>query len=288
MLSASERRTLVERDAQALPLQTQANLLSLSRASLYYQPVPPSPEEVTIKHRIDELSTESPFYGSRNMTAVLRREGHGINRKRVQGYMQEMGIAALRPKPNLSKQAMQHRIFPYLLRGTMATAPNHIWGCDITYIRVQHGWLYLVAILDWYSRYVVNWMIDDTMELPFVVAALRQALATATPMIWNTDQGSQFTSPQVTTLLMEAGVQISMDGRGRAFDNIFTERFWRSLKYENIYLSDYSSPRAARQGMSDYITFYNQKRLHQALAYRTPAEVYAQGASGVRASGSPP
>jgi putative transposase len=265
---------MVEHEAEALALRTQADLLSLSRRSLYYQPVPPPPEEVALKHRIDALYTDHPFYGSRKITAVLTREGELINRKRVQRYMREMCIAGIAPGPNLSKRASQHRVYPYLLRGVTASVPNQIWGSDITYIRLRHGWLYLVAILDWYSRYVVSWALDDTLELPFVLDAVGQALRTTTPQIWNTDQGSQFTSPQLTTIIAEAGAQISMDGKGRAFDNIFTERFWRSLKYENVYLSDYGSPREARQGIGQYIQFYNTERPHQALADRCPVEVY--------------
>ncbi len=257
-----------------MPLRTQADLLGLSRASLYYEPVPPSPEEVAHKHRIDEIYTAHPFYGSRRLTVLLSEEFGPLNRKRVQRYMQEMGIAGIAPGPNLSKRAMQHRIYPYLLRGVTVNAPDHVWGSDITYVRLRTGWLYLVAILDWYSRYVVSWALDDTLELPFVLDTVGQALAIARPQIWNTDQGSQFTSPQLTGLLEQAGAQISMDGRGRAFDNIFTERFWRSLKYEEIYVHDYGSPREARQGITEYMRFYNHERPHQALDYRRPWEVY--------------
>jgi len=229
---------------------------------------------VAIKHRIDEISTAHPFYGSRKLTVVLAEAFGPINRKRVQRYMREMGIAAIAPGPNLSKRASDHRIYPYLLRNLTAQRPDHIWGCDITYVRLRHGWLYLVAILDWYSRYVVSWALDETLELPFVLDALHQALATATPVIWNTDQGSQFTSPQLTGLVEAAGVQISMDGKGRAYDNIFTERLWRSVKYEEIYLADYDSPREARQGLGRYFQFYNAERPHQALANRRPVELY--------------
>lgn len=229
---------------------------------------------MAIKHRIDEISTAHPFYGSRKLTVVLAEAFGPINRKRVQRYMREMGIAAIAPGPNLSKRASDHRIYPYLLRNLTAQRPDHIWGCDITYVRLRHGWLYLVAILDWYSRYVVSWALDETLELPFVLDALHQALATATPVIWNTDQGSQFTSPQLTGLVEAAGVQISMDGKGRAYDNIFTERLWRSVKYEEIYLADYDSPREARQGLGRYFQFYNAERPHQALANRRPVELY--------------
>lgn len=264
----------MEHAVDALPLRTQADLLGISRRSLYYQPVPPSPEEVAIKHRIDALYTAHPFYGSRKLTVVLAEEFGPINRKRVQRSMREMGIAGIAPGPNLSKRASEHRIYPYLLRHFTAQEPNHIWGCDITYIRLRHGWLYLVAILDWYSRYVVSWALDETLEIGFVLDAIAQALQVATPTIWNTDQGSHFTSPQVTQPWLDAGVQISMDGRGRAYDNIFTERLWRSVKYEEVYLSDYGSPREARQGLARYFPFYNMERPHQGLGDRRPAELY--------------
>ena len=261
-------------DADALPRITQADLLGISRRSLYYQPVPPSPEEVALKHRIDELYTAHPFYGSRKVTVLLAEAFGPINRKRVQRYMREMGIAGIAPGPNLSKRATEHHIYPYLLRNLTAQRPNHIWGCDITYIRLRHGWLYLVAILDWYSRYVVSWTLDETLELGFVLDAIAQARMVATPEIWNTDQGSHFTSAQVTQPWLAAGVQISMDGKGRALDNIFTERLWRSVKYEEVYLTDYGSPREARVGLGRYLQFYNTERPHQALAYRRPAELY--------------
>jgi putative transposase len=252
----------------------QAELLGISRRSVYYQPLPPSPEEVAIKHSIDELYTAHPFYGSRKLTALLSEQSGPINRKRVQRYMREMGIAGITAGPNLSKRLTDHRVYPYLLRGVCAERPNHIWGCDITYIRLRYGWLYLVAIIDWFSRYVVSWTLDDTLAIGFVLDVLAQALSSARPEIWNTDQGSHFTSPQVTQPLLEAGIQISMDGKGRATDNIFTERFWRSLKYEEIYLADYGSPREARTGIARYIAFYNTERPHQALEYRRPIELY--------------
>ena len=229
---------------------------------------------MAVKHRIDELYTAHPFYGSGKLTVLLAEEFGPINRKRVQRSMREMGIAGIAPGPNLSKRLGEHRVYPYLLRGVVANAPNHIWGCDITYIRLRGGWLYLVAIIDWYSRFVVSWQLDETLELPFVLAAIVQARSVAMPAIWNTDQGSHFTSPHVTALLKEAGVQVSMDGKGRATDTIFTERLWRSLKYEEVYLADYASPREARQGIARYFSFYNTKRPHQALDYRRPVEVY--------------
>ncbi len=273
-LSVSARRALVEWAGEAFPLTTQARLLGLHRSGLYYQARPPSAAEVALKHRIDELYTATPFYGSRKIAAQLQQEGYATCRETVRCYMREMGLQALYPPPNLSQRRLEDKVYPYLLKNLTASYPNHIWGIDITYIRLRGGWLYLVAVLDWYARYVVSWQLDDTLEMPFVLAAVDQALAQATPVIWNSDQGSHFTSPQYTRRLLDAQVRISMDGRGRALDNIFTERLWRSVKYEEVYLHDYETPRQARQGLAAYLTFYNQKRLHQSLDYRTPAEVY--------------
>jgi len=265
---------LVERDSCELPLTQQAELLSVSRSSLYYQPREPSAEEIAIKRRIDEIYTQCPFYGSRKVEAQLRREGVVINRKTVQRHMREMGIVAIYPGPNLSRRQHKEHVFPYLLRNLTIEAPNHVWGIDITYIRMLKGWMYLVAVLDWYSRYVISWELDHTLEMPFVIEACQRALSRATPVIWNSDQGSHFTSQQYLQLLQEAQVKISMDSKGRAIDNIFTERLWRTVKYEEVYLHDYTSPREARHQLSNYFEFYNQKRLHQSLDYRTPAEVY--------------
>ncbi len=266
----------VEREESDLPLSLQAELLSISRSSLYYQLRPPSGEEIRIKHRIDELYTDYPFYGSRKMAAQLQREGMEVNRKAVQRHMREMGIQAIFPGPNLSRRKLKERVYPYLLRGVSIDAPNTVWGIDITYIRMQQGWMYLVAVLDWYSRYVLSWELDLTLEMPFVLSAVQRALAQAVPIIWNSDQGSHFTSPQYCDLLRDANVQISMDGKGRAIDNIFTERLWRSVKYEEVYMHDYTSPKEARAQLQNYFEFYNSKRLHQALGYQTPTEVYFQ------------
>lgn len=227
-----------------------------------------------LKHRIDELYTQYPFFGSRRMAAQLQREGQSANRKRVQRYMREMGIEGIAPGPNLSKRNQAHKVYPYLLNGLAITEPNQVWGIDITYIRLLAGWLYLVAILDWHSRYVVSWELSDTMEMPFVVRAVKRAFVESVPKIFNSDQGSQFTSPVYIEMLKEAGTQISMDSKGRAIDNIFTERLWRSVKYEEVYLKEYTSPREAQQGLRSYLEFYNHRRLHQALNYQTPAEVY--------------
>jgi putative transposase len=265
---------MVERDCQDFPIVLQSDLLGLNRSGLYYQPAPAPLEEVQIKNRIDELYTECPFYGSRRITEQLCRDGILINRKAVQRHMREMGIAGICPGPNLSKRNADNHIYPYLLRSITASYPNHVWGIDITYIRLTAGWMYLVAVLDWFSRYVVSWALDQTLEIGFVLDAAQQGLAHATPLIWNSDQGSHFTSPQYTDLLLAADVRISMDGKGRALDNIFTERLWRTVKYENVYLKGYTSPREARHGIATFLAFYNDRRLHQALDYHTPAEIY--------------
>jgi len=241
---------------------------------LYYTPKAPSPEELALKHRIDVIYTERPYYGVRRITAQLRRQGISVNHKAVARHMREMGLAGICPGPNLSKRAHQVAIYPYLLRDVTAERPNHVWAIDITYVRLRGGWMYLVAVLDWFSRYIVSWELDQTLAQPFVMAAVERALAQATPVIWNSDQGSHFTSPQYTSVLLAASVQISMDGRDRALDNIFVERLWRSVKYEEVYLHDYANPREARARLTQYLWGYNQTRPHQALAYRTPAEVY--------------
>jgi putative transposase len=256
-----------------LTLTAQCNLLGLNRTGLYYQPLPPSPEEVAIKHRIDEIYTRCPFYGSRKIAQVLRPE-FVVNRKAVQRHMREMGLVAMVPGPHLSKPHPDHPIYPYLLRNLKVGTVNQVWGIDITYIRLQSDWMYLVAILDWFSRYVVSWELDQTLELPFVLHAVERALTCATPQIMNSDQGSHFTSPQYLERLVQKQIAISMDGRGRALDNIFTERLWRSVKYEEVYLHEYGSPKEARHGLTRYFDFYNHERLHQALDYRTPAAVY--------------
>jgi putative transposase len=273
-LTRAERRSLVELGHGEVSLSAQADILSLSRSSLYYQPVPPTAIEVAAKHRIDELYLEFPYYGARRMAAQLRRDGMPLDRKTARKYMQEMGLSAVYPGPNLSKRQSEHRVFPYLLRDVTPNAPNHVWGTDITYIRLRQGWMFLVVVLDWYSRYIVSWALDDTLELPFVLEAARQALAQATPVIWNTDQGSQFTSPQFTQLVLASGARLSMDGKGRALSNIFTERLWRTIKYDHVYLHDYATPREARQLLCQFLRIYNERRLHEALGYRPPAEIY--------------
>jgi putative transposase len=267
---------MLEKEHSEILISRQADLVGVSYSSLFYQPAPPSQRELEIKRRIDEVYTATPFYGSRRITVTLRPE-FGVSRPTIQAYMREMGIAGIAPGPNTSKPTPGHKIYPYLLRNLTASHPNHIWGVDITYIRITHGWLYLVAVLDWYSRYIMSWELSQTLEMDFVLDAAEKALAQATPDIWNSDQGSHFTSPRYLALLQNASVKISMDGRGRARDNIFTERLWRSVKYEEVYLHDYASPKEAAQSLSRYIIFYNHQRPHQSLEYKTPAQVYGAG-----------
>lgn len=274
-MTRTERIALLDRNThRGLAVSIQAELLSLNRSGLYYKPKPVTEAELELRKRIDEIYTKWPFYGSRRITAVLNREGRLVNRKAVQGLMRELGIAGICPGPNLSKRNMQHKIFPYLLRGVAVTAPNQVWGTDITYIRLAKGWLYLVAIMDWYSRYVIEWELSDTLEAEFVLTAVTRAFERAVPNILNSDQGSQYTCDEYIELAQSVGVKISMDGKGRALDNIFTERLWRSLKYEEVYLHDYASPREARQGIRRYLELYNYSRPHQALNYNTPFDVY--------------
>jgi putative transposase len=269
----AERRALVEPEGE-LPVSVQCELVGVSRSSLYYRPVGPSALELALKHRIDELYTAFPFYGSRRMTVALQQEGYAVNRKRIQAYMREMAIWGVAPGPHLSARRQESGVFPYLLGGLEIVRPNQVWGVDLTYIRLRGGWLYLVAVLDWYSRYVLAWELDQTLAMGFVLAAMRRALCQATPEICNSDQGSQFTSPQWGALLQQAQVRPSMNGKGRALDNCFVERLWRSVKYEEVYLHDYASPREARRGLARYFDYYNHQRPHQALRYCTPAQVH--------------
>jgi putative transposase len=273
-LNRRERINLIDFENRILPLTVQTELLSLNRTSLYYKAVQPSEKEITIKHNIDRIYTDDPYMGSRSITTILNREGSSISRPTVVKYMREMGITAIYPKPNLSKRNPEHKIYPYLLKDITASYPNHIWGTDITYIRLKKGWLYLVAYIDWFSRYVLSWELDCTMEVEFVMEALERALKIAKPNIGNSDQGSQFTSKRYTEKLLEKEIKISMDGRGRAFDNIFTERLWRSVKYQEVYISDYENPKQARKGLSRYFDRYNTYRPHQSLKNLTPFEVY--------------
>lgn len=249
--------------------------MGLARSSYYYQAGGEGEYNERLMRLIDEQYTRTPFYGVRRMTAWLRRRGEGVNTKRVRRLMRLMGLEAIYPKRRLSLSGGAQRRYPYLLGGVEVERSDQVWGADITYIRMRGGFVYVVAILDWFSRYVVSWRLSITLEADFCVAALQEALAAARPEIFNTDQGSQFSSEAFTGMLEEAGVSISMDGRGRVFDNIFVERLWRTVKYEEVYLKDYDEVRQARESLCAYFRFYNHERPHQALDYRTPAEVYS-------------
>jgi putative transposase len=266
---------MIERDESPLSIRAQCKLLGVSRGMLYYQRCGLKESDVAVMHLMDEQYTRTPYYGVERMTAWLHRIGIGIGHNRVRRLLRLMGLEAVYPKPRLSRPGGQeHRLWPYLLRGLAVDRPNQVWASDITYIRLWRGFVYLVAVMDWYSRYVLSWSLSTTLDAWFCVEALRRALSVARPEIFNTDQGSQFTSEVFTSILQEAGVAISMDGRGRAFDNIFVERLWRSVKYEEVYLKDYGVVDEARRGLSDYFALYNTERLHQSLGYKTPAEVY--------------
>jgi putative transposase len=258
-----------------LSIVRQCELIGLARSSWYYEPVGESAEDLALKELIDRIFTDAPYFGSRKITAVLRRQGHQVNRKRVRRLMREMGLEVIWRRPNTSKPHPEHRIYPYLLRGVKIDRPDQVWCADVTYIPMPKGFLYLVAIMDWASRKVLAWRLSNTMLADFCVAALEEALARyGRPDIFNTDQGSQFTSLEFTGVLINAGVRISMDGKGRFMDNIFCERLWRSLKYEDIYLNAYATGPEAHRGIGSWFEGYNARRPHQALGYQTPDEVY--------------
>ena len=257
-----------------LSIARQCELVGLPRSSWYYKPREVSEQNLELMRRLDEEYTKAPFYGSRRMTAWLSGLGYDVNRKRVGRLMRLMGLEAIYPRPNLSKPCPGHRVFPYLPRNLTVERPDHVWSTDITYIRMRGGFVYLVAIMDWYSRYVLAWELSNTLSMDFCLATLERSLRRGCPEIFNTDQGSQFTSDDFTGLLLAAGVKVSMDGRGRALDNIFVERLWRSVKYEEVYLKDYESVPAAVTNLTAYFVFYNTERPHQSLGYKTPASVY--------------
>ena len=283
-MSAPDRRAMLDRADKALSVRRQCALVGVARSGVYRARKPANDNSVALMRRIDELFTAWPFLGSRRMTAMVRAEGASMNRKRVQRLMRLMGIAALGPKPRTSKPALGHKIYPYLLRNLTIERANHVWAADITYIPIGRGFLYLVAIIDWASRAVLAWRLSNTMDVSFCLSALEEALARfGKPEIFNTDQGSQFTSVAFTGALAQAGVAISMDGRGRWMDNVFIERLWRSMKYEDIYLKGYADGREAKGGVTSWMEFYNARRLHQALGYRTPMAVWLEGTTARRA-----
>lgn len=276
-MTRTQRLSLLERPTSDLPLARQCQLLGLNRSSVYYQPVLADSSDLHLMELMNRQYLQTPFYGSRKMTQWLATQGYPANRKRVQRLMRLMGIEAIYPRPNTSKATLEHKKWPYLLRGVTIERVHQVWSTDITYIPMPRGFLYLVAIIDWHSRYVLSWQLSNTLEVGFCVEALQEALALGTPDIFNSDQGSQFTSEAFTKVLLARSIHISMDGRGRCLDNIFIERLWRSLKYEEVYLKAYEDGKQARAGISAYLRFYNEERLHQSLAYLTPKAVYEAG-----------
>lgn len=271
-MSREERLALLDREHPQLPVTRQCRLLGLSRSSVYSQRKPVPEEDLALMARLDRQYLATPFYGARRMTAWLRAQGCRVNRKRV-GRL--MGLEAVYRKPRTSQPAPGHEVYPYLLKDLEVTRPDQVWAADITYLPMATGFLYLVAIIDWYSRCVLAWRVSNTMDPAFCVEALEEALRKGRPAIFNTDQGAQFTSAVFTGVLREHGVRISMDGKGRWVDNVFVERLWRSVKYEEVYLKAYENGREAKAGLGAYFQFYNRERPHQALGYRTPMEVYA-------------
>jgi putative transposase len=273
-MSRERRRGMVDRAHPALSTVRQCAMLAISRSSLYHRPRSPSQEDLAVLKQIDQQYLATPFYGSRRMRVWLNRQGCRASRKRVQRLMQTIGLAAIYRRPRTSQPAPGHKVYPYLLGSMEITRPNQVWAADITYIPMAKGFLYLVAIMDWYSRHVVAWRLSNTMDADFCVEALEEALTKGTPEVFNTDQGSQFTSDAFTGALEQAGIRVSMDGKGRYSDNIFVERLWRTVKYEEVYLKAYTNGREAKAGIGDYFRFYNTQRPHQALGYRAPAEVF--------------
>jgi putative transposase len=264
----------IEGDHPELTVTRQCELLGLARSSRYYAALPTDASDEVLMRLLDRQYTATPFYGVRRMTAFLRREGQPINPKRVRRLLRLMGLEAIYPRPRTSVKSPENKVYPYLLADLVIDQVDQVWCADITYLPMRRGWLYLVAVMDWFSRCVLAWEASVTLDASFCVEALTRALELGTPGIFNTDQGSQFSSAGFTGLLQEAGIAISMDGRGRAFDNIFIERLWRSVKYEEVYLRDYQTPAEAQLSLRRYFKFYNHQRPHQALDYRTPAEVY--------------
>lgn len=286
-MSPPDRRAMLDPSHESLSVRRQCELVGVARSGFYRFKPPADDDDLAVMKRLDQLFTERPFYGSRRMTLQFRQEGREINRKRVQRLMRQMGIVALGPKPNTSKPAPGHKIYPYLLRDLKIERPNHVWCADITYLPIGDGFLYLVAVMDWASRAVLSWRLSNTMDAAFCVAALDDALARhGRPEIFNTDQGSQFTGRDFTGRLEQAAIRISMDGRGRWMDNVFIERLWRSLKHEDVYLKAYADGREARAGIAAWIAFYNTERFHQALGNRTPMRIWREGNATAPASGA--
>jgi putative transposase len=275
--AAEARRALVEPEHTKLSVRRQCELLGLNRSTWYYEPVAESAENLALMRRIDEQYLRTPFYGSRRMAVWLQAEGQEVNRKRVQRLMRLMGLEAIYPKPRTTITGAGHKVYLYLLRNLEVTRPDQVWSADITYVPLRSGFLYLMAILDWYSRYVLAWRLSNSLDTDFCLEALEEALSRSRPEIFNTDQGVQFTSQEFTGRLESAAVAISMDGKGRALDNVFVERLWRSVKYEEVYLKDYATGVECHTGLKEYLRFYCEERPHQSLDYQTPTEVYRAG-----------
>jgi putative transposase len=267
-----------------IPICKQCELLELNRSTLYYKPEGISEYNLLLMRLLDEQYTRTPFYGIRKMTKWFNQRGHRVNHKRVRRLIRVMGLQAIYPKPWLSKKDDSHKVYPYLLNGVDIKRSNQVWASDITYIRMKRGFIYLVAVMDWYSRYVLSWAISISLDSTFCIEALEGALKMGFPEIFNSDQGSQFTSKDFTDELLTRSVKISMDGRGRVFDNIFIERLWRTLKYEEVYLKEYATVKEAVENITHYLHFYNEERIHQSLDYKTPHQVY-YGISNIKEKG---
>ena len=283
-MSRIQRRAMIDRDLPDVSVVRQCELLDISRSSVYYSPAEASGYELELMGLIDKQYLQTPFYGSRKMAAWLRSQGYPVNRKRVQRLMRRMGIEAIYRHPRTTRADSRHKVYPYLLRNLQIDKVNQVWTTDITYIPMARGFMYLAVVMDWHSRFVLSWRLSNTLGTDFCVDALEEALNSYVPGIFNTDQGSQFTSEAFTSVLLNRGVQISMDSVGAYMDNIFIERLWRSVKYEEVYLKAYESVAEARAGIGAYLRFYNNERPHQALEYRTPAQVFENGRAQVHQS----
>ena len=285
-LSAQQQRLLIDKEHPQLSVRRQCELLGLNRSTLYYEPAPETAENLALLKLIDKQYTDHPFYGSRKMTRWLQEVMPlEVNRKRVQRLMRLMGLEAIYPKPKLSLPGQGHKVFPYLLRDVTIDRVDPVWSTDITYVPLPTGFMYLAAVIDWYSRYVIAWRLSNTLDGSFCLELLDEALAQGQPEVFNTDQGVQFTAAAFTSRLVSAGVAVSMDGKGRCLDNVFVERLWRSVKYEDIYLRCYETVPQLSKGLERYFPFYNEERLHQSLDYRTPDQVYREGRSQAAVAG---
>jgi len=273
-MSVREKRAAMQDAPPMQSIRKKCKAVALPRSSYYYRPRPETEKTLSVMAAIDVIYTKHPFYGSPKITATLRQRGIVVNHKRVERLMGRMHIRAITPHPRTSTPAPEHRIYPYLLREMVITHPNHVWSTDITFVRMHGGWMYLMAIIDWYSRYVIAWDVSNTIDTTFCCNVLARALKAAAPEIFNTDQGAVFTSRVFTSMLEARGIHVSMDGKGRALDNVFVERLWRSVKYEDIYLKEYPTVAALYDGLENYFRFFNYERIHQHLGYNTPATLY--------------